>query len=247
MLLFLGRIINRGFVNNFFQPLTTFFSNSGHWVTKQENFLFSIGNLKNKNNELITENLKLKSELVKLKVVEKENEELRKQWELTPKDDYSYAAALVLGKEISGQRQILIIDKGAQDGLEEGAAVITGNGVLIGRINGLFEKSATVQLLIDRESKVNVEVLETEAQGILSGQFGTSAKVEMLPRVDAVNRGNAIISSGLGKTLPRGLLVGYVKEVNETNNQLFQGALVSFPDDFKKIKLVLVVKSVKEN
>ncbi|HHX58431.1 MAG TPA: rod shape-determining protein MreC [Candidatus Moranbacteria bacterium] len=235
------------FLNSFFLPVATFFSHGGHWAAEQRDFFFSIGGLKNKNSDLTAENLKLKAELAKLKVTEKENEDLRTQMELAPKENFSYTAALVLGKEISGQRQVLVIDKGSRDNIEKGAAVVIGEGVLIGRITEVFEKSATVQLLIDRESKINVEVLEAETQGIMNGQFGTSAKVEMLPRTEQVNRGDTIISSGLGETLPRGLLVGYIKEVTETSDQLFQEALVSFPEDFKKIKLVLVVKSVNEN
>ncbi|PIE00775.1 MAG: rod shape-determining protein MreC [Acidobacteria bacterium] len=242
VIIFFTFLIKGNLLNNFLRPAMKIFANAGGWMADKKDFIFSIGQLKRENEDLLQASLRAQAELAELKDVEKENEQLRKNLDLKLREEYDSVGALVLGKEISGQKQVLTIDKGKRDDLKEGAAVITNEGLLVGKIVELSETTAKVQLLIDRESKVNVEIVESGTQGVITSRFGTSAKVEMLERTETINPGDTVISSGLGETLPRGLLVGYVKEVSETADQLFQEATVIFPQNFKKLRLVLVIK-----
>lgn len=234
-----------GFFYRVSQPFAKFFSAAGYWTRDRISFFGSIGEIKTENEELMVENLALKSQLAELQDVKNENEELRKQIELAPRGEYELRSAVVIGKDISGKSEVIHIDKGTREGIEEKMAVVVGEGVIIGKVIKVHPTSAEVELILDRNSKVNAEIVQSGVKGIVEGQFGTSAAMTMIPQTVEVHKGDTVITSGVGNILPRGLLVGYVQDVASASDQLFQRATLVFPASFDNLRIVWVVKSSK--
>ncbi len=63
----------QSFFNTISKPFTKIFSGTGFWFNEKINFISSIGELKNENEKLFNENLKLKFNLTQLKEIENEN------------------------------------------------------------------------------------------------------------------------------------------------------------------------------
>lgn len=227
------------------KPFSGFFSSVGYWFGGKFEFFGSIGDLKNENEKLYEENLRLKSQLAQLKDVKSENEQLRKQIDLGPVQKYNLAAAVIVGRELSGQNDIYYIDKGRKDGIEEGMAVIIEDGIYIGKIIKTMQDQSQVELLLGKDSRTNVEVVESSEKGIIKGEFGTSVVLDMIPQTTQLQSGDTIVTSGLSGKIPRGLLVGYVKDVMPSSDQLFQKASVILPANINKIRIVSVIKSEK--
>lgn len=226
-------------------PFARFFSATGAWTNDRISFFSSIGELKKENERFYEENIQLKAQLAKLQDVKNENEELRKQIELAPYDSYELEAAMLIGKDMSGRTEIVYIDKGADDGVKSSMAIVVGESVMIGKVLNVHKKTSQVELLTSKNAKVNAEIVETGAKGIVRGQYGTSVMMDMIPQTVEVNKGDTVITSGVGSVLPRGLLIGYAQEPVATPDQLFQQSSLVLPAQAETARMVWIVMGTK--
>lgn len=205
-------------------------------------FLGSIGDLKSENEKLVKENQELSAEIARLKDTAEENKLLRAEIGLVPKNKYELEASFVIGQDALGSGSSVFIDKGKSKGIKEGMAVIVSNGILVGKVGHIFPDTAKVILIADRESAVNGEVLESGAKGIIRGTYGLGTTMGMISQAEVVKEGDTAITSGLGGGLPRGLFVGKIGEVKQSEDRLFQQATIFSSVDFPSLKVVFVVK-----
>lgn len=226
-------------------PPATFFSKFGSWTSDKFSFLTEIGTLKRDNQNLFEENVNLKAQIAKLEDVKNENNELRAQIELAPREEFELTSAFLIGRDLDLQSEVVHLNRGKRDGIEEQMAVIIGDGVLIGKVIKVLEASCDVELLISRSSKVNAEIVKKETKGIARGQFGTSIVLDMIPQAIKIEKGEPIITSGVGGILPRGLLIGYTQEATPTADQLFQRSTLELPFQMDKLRMVWIVTGIK--
>ncbi|MEA1926218.1 MAG: rod shape-determining protein MreC [Patescibacteria group bacterium] len=234
-----------GLVHTATKPFSSFFSDAGRFTYNKFSFFSSIGTLKKDNSRLLEENLKLKSRIALLNDIKKENNELRKQIELAPRDSFKLKATMVIGRDMSGLSDSFIIDAGSNDGIKEQMAVVVSEGILIGKVKKALKTTSYVELIRSKNSRVNAEITESGAKGIVRGQYGTSVIIDMIPQTVEINKGDSIMTSGVGGILPRGLLVGYAQEPMSTADQLFQQASLILPVDYGSIRMVWIVTGTK--
>lgn len=235
----------QSFSNVIVKPFARVFAGAGFWFNEKIYFISSIGNLKNENERLFNENLKLKSKLVQAKEIENENKILREEIGLMVQTDFETEASLILGQTFSQNRKVIYLDKGSENGIRKGMPVIVGGGILIGKISEVYRTSSETELVLDRNNKINAEIQEIQVKGIVQGEYGTSSVMNMIPQIAEVKSGQTIITSGLGDVYPRGLLIGYVSEIEKTVDQLFKKALLELPVQFKNLRVVWVIKGIK--
>ncbi|MDZ7611467.1 MAG: rod shape-determining protein MreC [Candidatus Moranbacteria bacterium] len=226
-------------------PFMEFFSKAGYWFGERLDFFSSIGELKEENRNLHEENTVLKSKLAGLKDVRNENDELRNQLDLAPRGEYQLEPVLVSARDLSSHQKVLFLNKGEKDGIKTGMPLIVGKGILIGKVAKVFSGSCQAELILNQENKVNAEIAESQTKGIVRGEYGTSVVMDMIPQSAEVERDQTVITSGLGKTYPRGLLIGYTKEAMSTSDQLFQKVTVNLPIEIDDIRVAFVVKGEK--
>jgi rod shape-determining protein MreC len=205
-------------------------------------FLGSIGDLKDENKKLIENNQSLLAENNRLKEVEKENKDLRQQLDLAPRKDFDLEASFIVAQDPQGLGNYFLIDKGENAGLKVGMAAIVSNGLLVGRVTEIYSNGAKITLITDPGSAVNTEVQDSGAKGILKGEYGLGLKMDMISQAEVLNEGDAVISSGLGGEVPRGLTIGKVGQVNQSANRLFQEASVVPAVDFSNLRVIYIIK-----
>ena len=205
-------------------------------------FLGSIGELKNENEKLVRENQELSAEIARFKDTAHENELLRHELGLVPKNKYDLEASFVIGQDTLGSGSSIFIDKGENKGVEENMAVIVSNGIFVGKVSEVFSDTAKVALVADRDSAVNGEILESGAKGIIRGSYGLGVAIDMISQSEIVKEEDRVVTSGLGGGLPRGLLVGKVGQVRQSEDKLFQQAVVFPAADLGSLKVVFIVK-----
>lgn len=154
-------------------------------------------------------------------------------------------AARVIGKSLQPDFQTLIIDKGARDGLAPGMPVISGQGIMVGKIIEARDGTAHVLLLNDSHSSVAVTIQnETRTKGLAVGDRGLSLKMELIPRDTTLAIGDMVVTSGLEPTVPRGLVVGQVEHIVSEQNDLFQQAFLKPLVDLDHLLVVSVITTV---
>jgi rod shape-determining protein MreC len=205
-------------------------------------FVGSIGDLKNENEKLVAENQSLIAENNQLKDAEKENQDLRRELDLAPRSKFNLEAAYVIGQDPQGLGNYLLIDKGANAGIEKGMAVIVANGILVGRVSDVYGNTAKIALITDPTSAINAEDQDSGAKGIVKGEYGLGVKIDMVSQAEVLNEGDTIVSSGLGGEIPRGLTIGKVTQVGQSVDKLFQEASVMPAVDLTGLRVVFVIK-----
>jgi rod shape-determining protein MreC len=201
--------------------------------------------LRHRNEQLQSLADSLMIETVRLKELESENETLRQLLQFTQANPtYRYRAAEVvghvIGQDSSNLLRYIIIDVGTSDGMTKGMPVVTDRG-LIGRIVEVSSRSSKVLLMTDVSSSVNAIIQSSRATGIVEGKADGGLVMKYIPQQVTVNVGDIILTSGLGATFPKGLVIGQVTAVHKRDIEMFQQAEIKPTVDFDRLEIVLVL------
>ena len=154
----------------------------------------------------------------------------------------TYRAAAVIGFDPSPFLHFVIINRGSNDGILRGMPVVTDQG-LVGRVDAVIADAARIQLITDPASKVNVRLQNAEEDAVLSGSVTGDVTIDQIPQDTALQRGDLVLTSGLGGGYPPDLIIGQV--VNVRARDLFQQATIQPVVDFNSIKIVLIIVNFK--
>ncbi len=160
------------------------------------------------------DNLKLLSSLRELYLLRQENQELKQALGLKSEGAFLFPfEPFKIGTLISAGNLPFTfkINKGKESTIKEGDIVITSQGVLLGKIIKVSSKSSLFQTIFHPQTKIQVEVLEKDIQGILEIE-NSSLVVSNLTDFLKVEEGDTIVTSRLSKEYPFGLLIGKVKK-----------------------------------
>lgn len=180
----------------------------------------------------------------RLKDLEKENAEMRKQLAFFRRRNFTAAAAEVVGQSTDNIEKMIIINAGEAAGIKFGQPVISGDGILVGTIAKVEKDIAMVRLINDNQSKIAATILNRDSSlGVVEGGYGLSVRMNFIPRNETVVVGDKIITSGLEETIPRGLLIGEVAVAENEAYQPFQQAVLTTATDLSKLTFVSVLLS----
>lgn len=227
-----------GFIGS---PFEKVFSVVGFYVDSSTEFLSSIGNLKKDNETLLSNNRRLIAENARLTDMQKENETLRRELDLLPRGTFTLKAAEVVGIDQQNSGNWILINKGTSDGIQKGMVVIVDQSAVVGRVSEASPNTAKVILLTSPESTVNGVDTQTEARGIVRGQYGLGITLDTVLRTDTLKAGDDIVTSGLGGDFPRGLLLGKVDATYASEDTLFQQVTLVPVVNFSKLRTVFVI------
>jgi rod shape-determining protein MreC len=119
----------------------------------------------------------------------------------------------VVGRNPGPFIQLLFINKGRKDGLVRGMPVILPQGV-VGRLEKISSHYSEVLLLNNPGFAVDCLTQRTRVQGVLTGIPGDShCQMKYVEGTSDVKPGDIIITSGLDKLFPKGLILGRVLKV----------------------------------
>lgn len=222
-------------------PIEKVFSVLAFEVRDFFGFFGSIGELKGENERLEKERVRLLAENAKFTDIMKENEELRRELELLPRENYRLKGVEVIGRDVSGLGNWLTVDQGSLQDVRVGMSVIAEGGVLVGEVAETFPGSARVRLLSNPESLVNGIAVDTEAKGIVKGEHGLGLLFDMVLQADTLKSGDQVVTSGLGGRMPQGLLIGTIQETGFSDDRLFQRAVVVSPIKSDRLRYVFII------
>lgn len=148
--------------------------------------------------------------------------------------------AHIIGRSANAWDQSITIDLGSEDGVESGMTIMGATGV-IGQVSQTSAHSATVRLLTDPNSGAAVMIQSTRDNGIVRGSINGIMYLEDLDEDVIPEVGDVIITSGLGGSYERGLIVGAVVSVNKTANNPAGTIVVSPNDSAALLEEVIVV------
>ena len=212
-------------------------------VKLRSNIEYEYNQLKAQNDELVLRSL-LYEEL------EEENTQLRALLgEYDARAEMNPVLARVIASESGNYFSTFTINKGKNDGVDTQMAVITSEG-LIGYTYEVFDTTAKVITVIDDQASLAALIESSRDQGAVKGTLGSTG--EPLCRMyylsaDSVPRpGDRVITSGVGVSFPKGLLIGYVRESTRAIEDNKHYIVVEPAADFEHIESVLVLRYYAE-
>ena len=114
---------------------------------------------------------------------------------------------------------------------------------LVGHVISVTDSTAKVQTLIDPASSVSCMLSTTKEAIVCKGTLEdkTTLKAMYIPTEASVIQGDTIQTSGLGGLYPKGLQIGTIKKVVDTENLTDRYAQIAISVDFNKLNSVLVI------
>jgi rod shape-determining protein MreC len=134
----------------------------------------------------------------------------------------------------------LILDRGRDLGLVPDQGVLVPEGI-VGRLWSVGPTQAKVLPADAPNASVSVMLMRSRATGVLQGLGSGRALIRYISNQEVVQVGEAVLTSGLDRVFPRGLLVGYVGEVAPGDLELHVQVNLSAPLD--RISTVLLLPS----
>jgi rod shape-determining protein MreC len=202
-------------------------------------YIFLIG-MEDENRRLRKQNASLSEQLNSHYEGYIEGMRLRKLLNLSESLPGRTVAARVVDRSRTSVFKTILINKGTVDGLRVGLPVLSEQGV-VGRIIETAWHSSQVLLIIDENSNIDALIQQSRAQGILQGAGPLECNLKYISRMEEVQAGDMVLSSGLAGVFPKGLLIGVVTGVSRKGEGLFQKIDVAPAVDFGKLEEVLAL------
>ena len=212
-------------------------------ISGNSTFFTDINNLKQENEELSKRNSELEQSLSELESIKSENETLKEYLGLTEKyGEYSTVPAYIINKDISNYSKTVVINVGSDDGIKENMTVIADQG-LVGHVISVTSDTAKVRTIVDTSSSVSCLLSTTDESIVCKGTLeeDSALRAMYIPDDDGIIQGDSVETSGLGGIYPKGIHVGSIKRVVNTQNATDRYAIVETAVDFEKLDTVLVI------
>ncbi len=153
--------------------------------------------------------------------------------------------ARIIGRSTNAWDQSITIDVGSNDDVRSGMTVMGATGV-IGQVSRTSEDTATVRLLTDPNSGAAVMIQSSRENGIVRGSINGVLYLEDLDEDVIPEVGDVVITSGMGGSYERGLIVGSVVGVNKTMSNPTGTVIVNPNDSASVLEEVIVVKDAPD-
>ena len=229
--------------NNLVMPIQnglTFIKNK---LSGNNAFFSDLDYLKDENKKLKEKNNELEQSLRELENIKTEDQTLKEYMNLAEKyKEYKTIPGYVINKDISNYSKTMVINLGKKDGVEVNMTVI-GNEGLVGHVVSVTDSTAKVQTIIDTASSVSCSMSTTKDSIVCKGTLDekSALKAMYIPTDANIIQGDSIETSGIGGIYPKGIHIGTVKKVTNTQNMTDRYALIETAVNFDKIDTVLVI------
>lgn len=198
-----------------------------------------ISSLTKTNEQLEQENQLLKSEKIKWEEISHQNEILTEELGFSQKNQSTtLIPAQVIGFSPSGFTQILIINKGGDEGIQKGKPVVS-NGFLIGTISQVYVNNSEITLINNNKSLIPVVLQDSRGTGLLKGGL-EGLSIQEIPVNCQIKIDEQVLTSGLGGDLPADLPIGQVKKIISKESEIFQQVEVVSPININKLEVIFV-------
>lgn len=199
------------------QPLqrlaTTLYHEPGILWDDFSTYIDSQGNLARENQQLRQQQTVYAAQLLQLQILQTENTQLRKLFDVSEHADFPMQMAEIIYVERDIFRRKVFIDKGSQKNVASGQVVMDETGV-IGQVTRVFPWLSEVTLITDKDHAVPIQVLRTGLRAVVFGSGDISnLSLRYMPISSDLQVDDVLVTSGIDGTYPPGLPVARVTQI----------------------------------
>ena len=198
--------------------------------------------LRKRNDELAQENFELRLKLAKAEEVLTADLKAEIPAE-NAVGEYIYIPATIVKISNNTQHNYMIVGKGSNQGVVEGAGVITGKGA-VGVIDAVSENYSYARSFKNHEMSISARLGKEGAVGPLSwnGRTGNGAILKEIPHHVEFAPGDTVYTSGYSSIFPPDIPLGVTGASKIVNGATYEIEVKLF-EDFGAVRYVTVVEN----
>ena len=214
------------------------------WGSSQE--VSDYFSLKEQNDALARENFELRLRLEQMEELIPEEERLDEIMTGNISDNYRFIHAKIAKISNNSQHNYMIISKGFEDGVTEGAGVITGKGA-VGIIDAVSRHHAYARSFKNHEMNISARLGTEGAVGPPSWNGITSdgAILKEIPHHVEFEKGDTVYTSGYSSIFPPDIPLGEVGDARIVNGATYEINVRLF-EDFGALRYVTIVENLSK-
>jgi rod shape-determining protein MreC len=222
---------------------------SGIVYQKREDVIYYFG-LRQMNDSLLSENLRLRAELAQTQSMDTLMDSLATVKRKDVEDsgvvirfaDYHYRAARVINNSVTAENNYITINRGRAEGIRKKMAVLSGTGV-VGRVAYVSEHYASVLSILSQLQNVNARLKDGTFGRIVweSGNPEVLILKDIPPQVK-VKRGDSVFTTGYS-FFPPDVLIGRVLRTETIKKNNLQLLYLQSATNFRMLQYVYVVEN----
>jgi len=249
----------RNYVYSVSYPLTKNFWQAGN---NSSNFIASFLNaggfkresneLKQENEELLSQISLLQSELARIQAVSQMHQSAQ---------EHNFSTVLAQTISLDTANDFILIDKGSDHGIRENMPVVSPQQVLYAKVTPVSENFSPVILISNKNSTLDIKINSLEPvvssdqvegsspapiYGAVKGNGKLSLYLDLVSSDVKISEGDVLVSSALEGTFPRDLLIGKIISKDQSDIKPFQTAEVQPFFDIKSIDNLFVITNYLE-
>jgi rod shape-determining protein MreC len=159
---------------------------------------------------------------------------------------YTWLPAKVVGNSYSLQNNFITIERGANQGVKKGMAVVGPQGI-VGVVVETSPNFSKIMSLIHRNSKVSAMLKKDNSTGSLEWD-GTDPGFLTLRNVTKgakVAKGDTVLTSNYSANFPSQLMIGTVAEISSESSSNFYTLKIKTATNFFSIQYVYLIENVR--
>lgn len=187
----------------------------------------------------------LQNKLADYNSLKSQNELYKQALELKEDNpNFEYVSASVIGRDSANPYCTFTISKGTVNGVKDGNAVLYGK-YLVGVIKKAYPSYSVVSSIIDPDFSVSAYDINTKELSYVTGdaeiaKYGC-CKFENLDSSTKVTYGSIIATAGISSTMPKGIIIGTVKGIEDEATDISTYAVVQPGTDIEKLDECLIL------
>jgi rod shape-determining protein MreC len=179
---------------------------------------------------------------VRLRALEEENKSLLAQAKFISSRGYQTLGARIIARAITETTAAVTLDRGGRDNVEVGDAVVTDDGIYIGKIVSVGDRTAVAMLVSDMNSRTAATVTGSQrVTGVVEGRGNRVARFTLIPQDLDIKRDSVIITAGTEEKVPGNLPIGLVNDVESRPTDPFKNASIEPLAPLNRLELVSII------
>lgn len=244
---------DNNFIENGISYITVQFQRGAAWIFDRSG---DYAHVFREKEELQSENESLQGEINRLRDkttdyynLKEENESLKNLYGMKEADDgLSFVKASVIGRSDTLDGSNFVIDRGSDDGVSVGDAVITDKG-FVGSVYKVSACSSCVRTVLSADCKVGVIGVESREDGVLTGNLNFAkdglTRMAFISAQSPIKIGEMVVTEGIGGMYPKNLKIGKVTKTSYDDHDSFYYAVIEPFQNIKEVKSVYVINDFR--
>jgi rod shape-determining protein MreC len=157
---------------------------------------------------------------------------------------FDFISAKVVNNQVDHYKNFITINKGINEGVKSGMAVISSEGI-VGKVKIASPHFSVVTSILHIDVMVSAELKRTGHYGTVQWQGRNPDEINFkyIPPHVKPQKGDTVVTSGYNAVFPPGVMIGTISELKLDDEALFYEIKIKLSQDFRKLSYVTVVKS----